>query len=108
MFAAWWSSCRFRSVGTSDLVVSWLSLAPPSHEPLRLWLRLRLLLSPEVLWLGMGAHAYGWVAGIAGHGSITQSRDWLAGLQWKPLDISQVSKLCLANDAVVYVSNTVT
>jgi len=36
----------------------------------------------------VGAH--GWVAGIASHGSGTQLRGWLAGLQWKPPDISGI------------------
>jgi len=33
----------------------------------------------------MGAH--GWLAGFASHRNETQSRGWLAGFQWKPLDI---------------------
>ena len=35
---------------------------------------------------------------IAGHGNVTWSRDWMASLQWKPLDInvSQTPSLHLA------------
>ena len=33
----------------------------------------------------MGAHD--WLAGIANHGNSTLSRGWLAGCQWRPLDI---------------------
>ena len=40
---------------------------------------------------GVGAH--GGIVEIAGHGNISLPKDWLAGLQWKPLDISQVPNL---------------
>ena len=58
-------------------------------------LSLAAFLNPEVLQLGMGGH--GWVAVTSGHRSVTWSRGWLAGLQWKPLGIhvSQASNLHL-------------
>ena len=48
---------------------------------------------------GVGAHD--WVAGIAAVGAIlSRGTSWLAGLQWKPLDISQVLNLHLVNAVV--------